>query len=251
MYNTTGEFFFNAIDCAVGARARCVPCRRCWRCVCACVCGTHGPVYRACVFVRGVQCLALAWHHSWCACAAVPVVGVCQPGNPDWCCAAGEAETYSPNPGARIHCTKDGGATWTRNFWQPAAVRTAPPPSYCVCVFAVRTRLPWPRLLLVLSGYELVLPTTAYGCTSCRGVCCGGAVFVAWPCCVHVPVSCCCCCCCCSPSLFVLSVCGADVQHPGHPVRDADGRVGCWRHPDDQRPHLVVPVLQRRRCDVV
>jgi len=58
VFNTTGEFFFNAIDCA--------------------------------------------------------------PGNPDWCCAGGEAEHDSPSPGARIHCTKDGGVTWTRTLWQPA-----------------------------------------------------------------------------------------------------------------------------------
>jgi len=41
----------------------------------------------------------------------------CLPNNPNSCCAVGEADNDSPVPGARIHCTTDGGATWTRNFY--------------------------------------------------------------------------------------------------------------------------------------
>jgi hypothetical protein len=43
----------------------------------------------------------------------------CQPSNPSWCCAVGEADSDSPVGGARIHCTKDGGASWNRTFWAP------------------------------------------------------------------------------------------------------------------------------------
>jgi hypothetical protein len=41
----------------------------------------------------------------------------CEPGNPDACCACGEADD-GPTPGARIHCTFDGGKTWNRTFFQ-------------------------------------------------------------------------------------------------------------------------------------
>lgn len=43
----------------------------------------------------------------------------CQPSNPDWCCAVGEADSDSPQSGARIHCTQDGGSTWNRTFYAP------------------------------------------------------------------------------------------------------------------------------------
>jgi hypothetical protein len=36
----------------------------------------------------------------------------CQPGNPRWCCAVGEGFADSAEPGGRVHCTQDGGATW-------------------------------------------------------------------------------------------------------------------------------------------
>jgi photosystem II stability/assembly factor-like uncharacterized protein len=42
----------------------------------------------------------------------------CQPSNANWCCAVGEADNDSPAPGARIHCTQDGGNTWTQTFFQ-------------------------------------------------------------------------------------------------------------------------------------
>jgi photosystem II stability/assembly factor-like uncharacterized protein len=42
----------------------------------------------------------------------------CQPSNPNACCAVGEADSDSPVPGARIHCTQDGGNTWTQTFFQ-------------------------------------------------------------------------------------------------------------------------------------
>jgi hypothetical protein len=41
----------------------------------------------------------------------------CQPNNPKWCCAVGEADSDSPVPGARIHCTQDGGASWNQTFY--------------------------------------------------------------------------------------------------------------------------------------
>ena len=44
----------------------------------------------------------------------------CQPSNAQWCCAVGEADSDSPTPGARIHCTQDGGNTWNKTFWAPA-----------------------------------------------------------------------------------------------------------------------------------
>jgi len=43
----------------------------------------------------------------------------CQPDNANWCCAVGEADSDSPVPGARIHCTQNGGSTWTRTFFAP------------------------------------------------------------------------------------------------------------------------------------
>jgi len=43
----------------------------------------------------------------------------CLPGNANWCCAVGEADNDSPAPGARVHCTQDGGSTWTRTFYAP------------------------------------------------------------------------------------------------------------------------------------
>ena len=35
----------------------------------------------------------------------------CQPSNPQACCAVGESDDGA-SPGARIHCSFDGGATW-------------------------------------------------------------------------------------------------------------------------------------------
>ena len=43
----------------------------------------------------------------------------CQPSNPLACCAVGESDDGAA-PGARIHCTFDGGKSWNRTFWAPA-----------------------------------------------------------------------------------------------------------------------------------
>lgn len=43
----------------------------------------------------------------------------CAPNNASVCCAVGEASDTNVS-GARIHCTVDGGKTWTRNFWAPS-----------------------------------------------------------------------------------------------------------------------------------
>ncbi len=61
------------------------------------------------------------------------------------CCAVGEAEKPSSVPGARIHCTQDGGKTWNQTFFQPGVngggnvtVRGA-----CMCFFCTLGRIPW------------------------------------------------------------------------------------------------------------
>jgi len=43
----------------------------------------------------------------------------CSPNNENNCCAVGEASDTAES-GARIHCTSDGGKTWTRTFWAPS-----------------------------------------------------------------------------------------------------------------------------------
>eukprot|EP00048_Salpingoeca_helianthica_P014461 m.221809 g.221809 ORF g.221809 m.221809 type:complete len:410 (+) comp15890_c1_seq1:57-1286(+) len=47
----------------------------------------------------------------------------CSPADPNHCCAVGEGFAQPPvpstEPGARIHCTRDGGATWNRTYWNP------------------------------------------------------------------------------------------------------------------------------------
>jgi len=47
----------------------------------------------------------------------------CNPSDPTHCCAVGEGFSQPPNPstepGARIHCTRDGGQTWNRTYWAP------------------------------------------------------------------------------------------------------------------------------------
>lgn len=47
----------------------------------------------------------------------------CSPSNENHCCALGYGDTSTPpissEPGTRIHCTTDGGATWPRTYWAP------------------------------------------------------------------------------------------------------------------------------------
>jgi len=41
----------------------------------------------------------------------------CQPDSSEWCCAVGEGFQDSTVPGARIHCTMDGGSSWNQTYF--------------------------------------------------------------------------------------------------------------------------------------
>jgi len=43
----------------------------------------------------------------------------CSPSTPTKCCAVGEGFTDGTSCGSRIHCTQDGGSTWSRTYWSP------------------------------------------------------------------------------------------------------------------------------------
>jgi photosystem II stability/assembly factor-like uncharacterized protein len=68
------------------------------------------------LLVHDVISWLVDWY--WGLCAQFNAID-CQPNNPKWCCAVGEADSDSPTPGARIHCTQDGGASWNRTFYAP------------------------------------------------------------------------------------------------------------------------------------
>ncbi len=95
VFNATNEFFFNGIDCQ-----------------------PNNPDWCVLAFLLRAR--------MWLSLATAPAIAApmpflffaCWPFQRR-CCAVGEAEKPSSVPGARIHCTQDGGKTWNQTFFQP------------------------------------------------------------------------------------------------------------------------------------
>ena len=87
------------------------------------------------------------------------------------CCAVGEAEKPSSVPGARIHCTQDGGKTWNQTFFQPGVNGGGN-----VTVRGMHGNPLWYARLLLVSVHHVCRPSTYLAHTLLCVVYAGGDV---------------------------------------------------------------------------